>query len=216
MLPQLLLPVLVALGPGCAEGSILPRGVGVVKVAKAIEYLGVGTRGKRGRNKFSCTIGISDLYFPDLLFCAYQVCRYSPTSEFLIEWCAPVPYHADRAERFEKSLAWAVNFIRLFKHNIITSMILEYVLSDSERGQELHAWQTESREGSRKCRSHHPMGYRSSRLSSSLAILLDNPAKVGLTLVRIFLNLPNHRRLSCLFKLWRMGVLPALLLARLP
>lgn len=54
MLPQLLLPVLVALGPGCAEGSILPRGVGVVKVAKAIEYLGVGTRGKRGRNKFSC------------------------------------------------------------------------------------------------------------------------------------------------------------------
>ena len=42
-----------------------------------------------------------------------------------------------------------------------------------------------------------------------------NLAKVRLTLLRIFLNLSNHRGLTYMFKLWRIR-LRALLLARLP
>ena len=48
MLKLFILPVLVAFGPECVEGSILLLGVGVVKVAKAIEYLDGEAEGKRG------------------------------------------------------------------------------------------------------------------------------------------------------------------------
>lgn len=53
MLKLFILPVLVAFGPECVEGPILLRGVRVVRVAKAIEYLDGEARGKRGRS--TCT-----------------------------------------------------------------------------------------------------------------------------------------------------------------
>jgi len=53
-----ILPVPVAFGPEFVEGSILLRGVGVVKVAKAGECLDGEAQGKRGRStvlsRFTC------------------------------------------------------------------------------------------------------------------------------------------------------------------
>ena len=57
MLPQLLLPVPVAFSAGCVEGPILVRGVGIVKVAQAIEYLEAEARAKRGRVNLLVTLG---------------------------------------------------------------------------------------------------------------------------------------------------------------
>lgn len=61
MLKLLILPVPVVLGPGCFEGPILPRCEGVVKVAKAIEYLEGEAQGKRGRSTaVNLFVGIAD------------------------------------------------------------------------------------------------------------------------------------------------------------
>ena len=71
-------PVPVVFGLRCVEGSILLRGVGVVKVVKAIEYLGGEAQGKRGEG---IAWGGETCIFRTFLFCTCQVCRSSPTSD---------------------------------------------------------------------------------------------------------------------------------------
>ena len=59
------------------------------------------------------------------------------------------------------------------------------------------------------------------RLTRTVIPYTSNPAKVRLTLVWIFLNVPNRHSSTCLnsretFKLWQVSNLRALLLARFP
>lgn len=68
MLKLLILLVPVAFGPGCVERPIMLRGVGVVKVAKAIEYLESEAQRTWGLSKPTCRypMGWRDLHFSGL------------------------------------------------------------------------------------------------------------------------------------------------------